>query len=227
MKHNIMYYISYISSYRLFLLNFGCSKQAFPLRTATPPAKKQYKKSGAKRPEPQIMPRSRSSPTTTHIRGVDEVWSRSGIDWGEGLEGELDLSFFCPQASSFFWTYRWLMVVSKWCFELGSGSIHKKTPLWHNWRLFSLGLLHLIQIPGETWHSWILSMDWLTIFIKMFQYIPDVLPFNLVHIDQYTITVSYTIIYYILANDATTCHFIRSYSSSFDVSSAAIVFGVC
>jgi len=28
---------------------------------------------GAKRPEPQIMPRSRSSPTTTHIRGVDEV----------------------------------------------------------------------------------------------------------------------------------------------------------
>lgn len=115
------------------------------------------KKSGAKRPEPQIMPRSRSSPTTTHIRGVDEVWSRSGIDWGEGLEGELDLSFLSPGIIKLFGLQMadgvqvvlWARIhPSKVSF-----AIHKKTSLWHNWRLFSLGLLHLIQIPGETWQS--------------------------------------------------------------------------
>ena len=54
--------------------------------------------------------------------------------------------------------------------------------------------------------------------IKVFQYIPDVLPFNLVHIDH--------ILLQILVINATTCLLIRSCSSSFDVSSAAIVFGV-
>lgn len=103
------------SSYHLFF-NFGCSKQAFPLRTATPPAKKKVRCQA-----PWATDHASIKKFTHHDThpwcwwGMIKVWHRLGGRFGRWV-GPV---FFCPQASSSCLDFRWLMV-SKWCFELGS-----------------------------------------------------------------------------------------------------------